>query len=103
MVSLYGLFATPSTINQHLSLANGLLPSDATDIVQEQVNRLVQKGNAKLGFGFLAGLAFALWSANSGMKAMFDALNVVNEEKEKRGRPKRKERLPNLLRKPSRM
>jgi membrane protein len=67
------------------------------------VNRLVQKGNAKLGFGFLAGLAFALWSANSGMKAMFDALNVVNEEKEKRGRPKRKERLPNLLRKPSRM
>ena len=85
LVSLYGLFATPSTINQHLSLANGLLPSGATDIVQEQVNRLVQKGNGRLGFGFLAGLAFALWSANSGMKAMFDALNVVNNEKEKRG------------------
>ena len=85
LVSLYGLFATPSTINQHLSLANGLLPSGATDIVQEQVNRLVQKGNGRLGFGFLAGLAFALWSANSGMKAIFDALNVVNNEKEKRG------------------
>jgi membrane protein len=85
LVSLYGLFATPATISQHLSLTNGLLPSGATDIVQEQVNRLVQKGNARLGFGFIAGLALALWSANSGMKAIFDALNVVNEEKEKRG------------------
>src|SRR6516165_4402820 len=84
LVSLYGLFATPSTISQHLSVANGVLPSGATDIVQEQVNRLVQKGNAKLGFGFIGGLALALWSANSGMKAIFDALNVVNEEKEKR-------------------
>jgi hypothetical protein len=36
-----------------LSLANGLLSSGATEIVQEQVNRLVQKGNAKLGFGFI--------------------------------------------------
>src|SRR5215470_12668421 len=56
LVSLYGLFAMPSTISQHLTTVNGFLPSGATDIVQEQVNRLVQKGNAKLGFGFIAGL-----------------------------------------------
>ena len=30
-------------------------------------------------------VAIALWSANSGMKAILDALNVVYEEKEKRG------------------
>jgi membrane protein len=35
--------------------------------------------------GFIFGLAVALWSANSGMKAIMDALNVVYEEKEKRG------------------
>jgi membrane protein len=54
-------------------------------IVQDQVNRLATKGDAKLGFGFVAGLGIALWSANSGMKAILDALNVVYEEKEKRG------------------
>ena len=54
-------------------------------IVQDQVNRLAAKGDAKLGFGFIVGLAIALWSANSGMKAILDALNVVYEEKEKRG------------------
>ena len=31
------------------------------------------------------GLAIALWSANAGMKAIIDALNVVYEETEKRG------------------
>jgi membrane protein len=37
-----------------------------------------------LSFGFAIGLLFALWSANAGTKALMDALNIVNEEKEKR-------------------
>ena len=85
VVSLYGLFAKASTINEHLSAAGGLLPDGAMSIVQDQVNRLTAKGDAKLGLGFIVGLSIALWSANSGMKAILDALNVVNEEKEKRG------------------
>jgi len=39
----------------------------------------------KLSFGFAAGLGVALWSANAGMKAVMDALNIVYEEDEKRG------------------
>ncbi len=33
----------------------------------------------------LFGFAASLWSANQGIKALFDALNVVNDEKESRG------------------
>ena len=55
------------------------------DIVQEQVSRLVSKGDAKLSIGFVFGLGMALWSANAGVKAIIDALNVVYDEKEKRG------------------
>ena len=80
LVSLYGLFAKASTINEHMAAVTGLLPDSAVSIVQDQVNRLAAKGDAKLGFGFVAGLAIALWSANSGMKAILDALNVVYEE-----------------------
>ena len=83
-VSLYGLFAKASTINDHLSMAAGILPGGAVDIIREQITRLVSKGDAKLGFGFIVGLGIALWSANAGMKAIMDALNVVYEEKEKR-------------------
>jgi membrane protein len=83
-VSLYGLFAKASTIGDHLSLLADLLPGGVLEIVQEQINRIVQKGDAKLGFGFILGLGFALWSANAGIKAIMDALNVVSDEQEKR-------------------
>jgi membrane protein len=85
LVSLYGLFASPSAISDHLSLAAGILPQGAVDILREQIGRLTAGSGAKLGFGFILGLAAALWSANAGIKAIMDALNVVYEEKEKRG------------------
>ena len=46
---------------------------------------LTSKAGGTLGFAFFFGLAISLWSANAGMKAMFDALNVVYDEDEKRG------------------
>ena len=76
-VSLYGLIADASTIDSHLSLAAGVFPSGAVDILHEQITRLTAKSDAKLGLGFVTGLAIALWSANAGMKAIIDALNVV--------------------------
>lgn len=84
-VSLYGLFATPSSINEHLSAATGLMPSSAIELLREQVTRLAANGGTKLGLAFIVSLAFALWSANAGVKAIMDALNVVYEEDEKRG------------------
>jgi membrane protein len=83
-VSLYGLIADASTIDSHLSLAAGIFPAGAVDILHEQIARLTAKGDAKLSLGFITGLAVALWSANAGMKAIIDALNVVYDEKEKR-------------------
>jgi membrane protein len=85
LVSLYGLFASPSAISEQLSLLGGILPQGAVDILGEQIGRLTAGSGAKLGFGFIFGLALALWSANAGMKAIMDALNVVYKEKEKRG------------------
>ena len=70
---------------EHLSMAAGILPEGAVDILREQIDRLAAKSDAKLSFAFIFGLAVALWSANAGMKAIMDALNVVYEEKEKRG------------------
>jgi len=84
LVSCYGLFAKPDTINDHLSFLEGVMPAEAYSIVQDQIARVVAKGQAGLSVGFAIGLLLALWSANAGMKALMDALNIVNEEKEKR-------------------
>jgi membrane protein len=83
-VSLYGLLADVSTIDQHLSLAAGILPGGAVAILHEQLTRLTTSRTSALSFGFVFGLLFALWSANSGAKAVIDGLNVAYEEKEKR-------------------
>jgi membrane protein len=84
-VSLYGLFADPSTVNQHLSMAASVMPAAAFDILREQIDRIVAKGNATLSLAFIFSFGFALWSANAGMKAVIDALNIAYEETEKRG------------------
>jgi len=84
LVSCYGLFAKPDTINDHLSFLEGVMPAEAYSIVQDQIARVVAKGQAGLSVGFAIGLLLALWSANAGMKALMDALNIVNEEKEQR-------------------
>ena len=84
-VSLYSMFANPATLNDHLAMAAGILPGDAVDIIRERVGHLASKSDVKLNFGFILGLGVALWSANAGMKAIIDALNVAYEEKEKRG------------------
>jgi membrane protein len=84
-VSLYGLFAKASTISDHLSLTAGFIPSGGVEIIQEQINRITAKGDARLSLAFAFSLGLALWSANAGMKAVIDALNVTYNEKEKRG------------------
>ncbi|WP_375411621.1 YihY/virulence factor BrkB family protein [uncultured Bradyrhizobium sp.] len=85
LVSSYALFADGSTISKHLSLLAGVLPEGAFDIVKDQVDRVLAKGEVKLGLAFAFSFALAVWSANGGLKAIIDALNVVYEENEKRG------------------
>ena len=85
LVSCYGLFASPSTIGANLQTLALMLPEGSFQIVQDQIARVLDKGDAALGATFLFGLAFAIWSANAGVKAVIDALNVVYEEREKRG------------------
>jgi hypothetical protein len=68
------LFAKPDTINDHLSFLASVMPAEAYSIVQDQITRVVSKGEAGLSLGFAVGLALALWSANAGMKSLLDAL-----------------------------
>ena len=85
LISIYGLFADPATINEHLATLSGVIPGGGMEIITDQVKRITAKGSGALGFGAMIGLATSLWSANQAMKAMVDSLNVVYGETEKRG------------------
>ena len=84
-VSIYGLFATPAGVRDQLLPLFSVMPGDAANLVVGEVQRIAAKSNNTLGLASIGSLAFALWSANAGTKAIFDALNVAYGEKEKRG------------------
>ncbi|MDO9414346.1 MAG: YihY/virulence factor BrkB family protein [Pseudolabrys sp.] len=84
LVSSYALFAKASTINNHLHAFAGLMPVSAYSVIDEQVTRIVTSATGKLSFGFFFGFCLALWSANAGIKAIIDALNIVYGVKESR-------------------
>jgi len=84
LVSIYGLFADPTTIASNLDTVSDIMPGGAVEVIRDQVNRIAAEGSAKLGISFLIGLTISLWSANGGMKALLDALNAIYEEEEKR-------------------
>ena len=85
LVALYGLFADPAAINQHLDALSGLLPGGALDVMRDQIARIAAQGGGTLGLTFVIGLLLSVWSADGGIKALFDALNVVYRVPEKRG------------------
>ncbi len=84
LVSLYGLFADPEAIRQQLSTLQGVLPDDAIQVVGDQISRIQAQGGRTLGLYFVIGLLVSLWSANAGVKSVFDALNMVYGEPERR-------------------
>jgi membrane protein len=85
LVAIYGLFSDPATISAHLDQASGILPQGGLDVARDQLTRVASKGAPTLGWTFTFSLAISLWSANAAMKSMFDTLNVVYGEEEKRG------------------
>ena len=85
LVSVYGLVADPATVSGQLNALSGIVPGGGMDILGDELKQLVSAGGGKLGLGAIIGILVALWSANGGTKAMFDSLNVVYDEHEKRG------------------
>ena len=84
-VSSYALFANAATISRHLSIVADIVPAGTLDMLGEEITRIAAKSEGKLTLGFGVGLGIALWSANAGMKSIFDALNIIYHEDEKRG------------------
>ena len=82
-VSLYGIFADVHDVQLQLAQFARVIPHDALDIVADQMTRLAARKQAST-LAFILGLLLSVWSANAGMKALFDGLNAAYGEKEKR-------------------
>ena len=84
IVSLYGLFADPHAIPQRLATLAGVVPTSVIDLLKQEIQHLVETGVRTLSTAFVIGLLVSIWSANAGVSALFDALNVVHGATEER-------------------
>ncbi len=83
-VSVYGFVADPVTVADHIGFLAGLMPSGGIDLIRAQLESLASQDRNALSIGFAIALLGAFWSANNGVKTVFEALNVAYEEREKR-------------------
>ena len=85
LVAIYGFFSDPASISSEVDKISGVMPGGALDVIHTQMNQVASQGPSKLGVAFVIGFLVSLWSANAGIKSIFDALNLVYDEPEKRG------------------
>lgn len=83
-VSAYGFFADPFVVSRHIAALDAVVPAGGLSMISERLESLATQDRGALGFGIIAGLAVAFWSANNGVKALFDALNIAYGETEQR-------------------
>ncbi|WP_112873897.1 YihY/virulence factor BrkB family protein [Paracoccus endophyticus] len=85
LVSIYGLVADPATITDNIDMLRRFLPPSAVDLIATQITSITSSPATSLSLAGLISILLAIWSANGGMKALIEALNVAWFETEKRG------------------
>ncbi len=85
MVSIYGLFASESTVVRQVGDALGAAPKEVQALVTSQLRSIVAGSGARLRLAAIVSIVVALWSASSGMKSLIGAINLAYEEEEGRG------------------
>ncbi len=83
-VSIYGLFMDIHGVEKQLLELARVFPREVVELLGQEMLRLASQRQETLSAA-LAGYALvSAWSANAGMKALFDGLNVTYAEVEKR-------------------
>jgi hypothetical protein len=57
--------ADPGNVERHLGILSTILPTEAYDLIVEQVRRIASTSDRSLSWGFLLSVAVAVWSHTS--------------------------------------
>jgi membrane protein len=84
IISIYGLIAGSQYLYEILAFVEGALPSSGARFLRNRIERVGTEHGATLSFALVISVITAMWSANRGMKALFEGLNVAYGEIETR-------------------
>jgi membrane protein len=84
IVSIYGLVADPTIVEQQIAHVARLLPADARHLLEQQLRDIVTASPSRLGLGVAASILGSLWAASKAVTYFFMSLNVAYGERESR-------------------
>jgi membrane protein len=85
LVSIYGLLLNPAQVEAQVAALSDVLPPESTQVISDQLHKLVTASSGSLGISAIIALLLALWSASRGMSGMITALDIAYGQKETRG------------------
>ncbi len=84
LVSIYGLVTDMTQIQEQISMLTNILPADAQKILSDFLTNLVGKSQEALSFSLIFSSIITLFLANRGTVALFEGINIVYNEPNKR-------------------
>lgn len=85
LISLYGLAFDPYTVEPQLRTLRNLLPPAVYQLINNQITSLLEQPHSTLTLSLVISFLVTMWAASASTKSMISALNLANNEKEKRG------------------
>lgn len=85
LIAVWSLFGDPAKAIAALGEIAFILPPGGVDLMRNQAELVGASGRGNLTTYITFGIGISIWSANAGMKSMFDAMNIIYDEEEKRG------------------
>ena len=90
LVLVYGLVFDPAEVTRQIDALGAALPEAARQTLEQQLTGLASADDTGLGWGLVASVGLALWSASNGIGNLMVAVNIAYDEDEERGFIKRK-------------
>lgn len=84
LVALFGLVADAAVLSEQLDDLEGFLPTGMIELIAQELDRLIAAQTNRLSITFAVSIAIALYIINAAVLGLFDALNVIYGEEEKR-------------------
>ena len=85
LVSIYGLLLDPEQVERQVNALSNILPPESTQMIADELHKLVTAPSGSLSISAGIALIFALWSASRGMSGLVSAFNIAYQQKETRG------------------
>jgi membrane protein len=79
-IALIALFADPLVVGEYLVEAQGLLPPQIFELLNDQFMSVAQASDGTLGWTTILSIFGALWSARAGTSALLRGLNATYRE-----------------------